>query len=125
MNFTHDLQNSLVEAQRLFYLGQLSKAISLAQRASESPALTLQARLLMVRCLFSQGKFCDADAICSLLPETSLSDIGCIRELRLWHSFLQIYLIGKPAAALVECEDAISWAKSQPDSLHLIAVAND
>lgn len=125
MNFTHDLQNSLVEAQRLFYLGQLSKAISLAQRASESPALTLQARLLMVRCLFSQGKFCDADAICSLSPETSLSDIGCIRELRLWHSFLQIYLIGNPAAALVECEDAISWAKSQPDSLHLIAVAND
>jgi tetratricopeptide (TPR) repeat protein len=124
-DFTHDLQNSLVEAQRLFNLGQLSAAITMARRAEDSPALTLQARLLIVRCLFSQGKYRDAESVCRLILGSSPSESVGVQEVRLWHAFLQIFLAGNPFATLMECETVISQTQAQPDNLRLNAVAND
>jgi tetratricopeptide (TPR) repeat protein len=71
---TIDPFNSLAEAQRLFYLGQLPAAISMAQKAAVSHTLALQAQLLIIRCLFGKGNFHKAEVVWRTALETSSSE---------------------------------------------------
>lgn len=111
----------LVEGWRLFHLGQLPATIHLAQTATFSLALALQARLLLVRCLFEQGRFRQAETICSKALTTLLSDSELAWEMRLRRAFLQIYLAGNLTPILEEGQTVLA----EDQSSRLRALAQD
>lgn len=102
----------LAEGWQLFHLGQLSAAIGLAQSATSSPVLAPQAQLLLVRCFFEQGRFRQAETICTKALVTLPSDSESAQEMRLRHAFLQIYLSGNLTPILEEAQAVLAENQS-------------
>lgn len=105
-------QKSLAEGWQLFHLGQLPASIRLAEAAISSPILAPDAQLLLVRCLFEQGRFRQAETICSqaLITLPYHSDLAW--EMRLRRAFLQIYLTGNSTPILEESRAALAENQS-------------
>ena len=105
-------QKLLAEGWQLFHLGQLPASIRLAEAAISSPAFDPDAQLLLVRCLFEQGRFRQAETICSqaLITLPYHSDLAW--DLRLRRAFLQIYLTGNSTPILEESRAALAENQS-------------
>jgi tetratricopeptide (TPR) repeat protein len=98
---------SLPEGWQLFHLGQLPAAIGLAEAVTSSPILAPEAQLLLVRCLFEQGRFRQAETICNQALITLPSNSDLAWEMRLRRAFLQIYLAGNSTPILEESRAAL------------------
>jgi tetratricopeptide (TPR) repeat protein len=103
----------LAEIEHLLYLGKLPAAVRLAQASIVSPEWADRANLLLVRCLMLQGHFQQAEGVCKTVLESLSSEDEITREMRLWHAFLQIYVIGDPTLAITEGRTSIAWARLQ------------
>jgi tetratricopeptide (TPR) repeat protein len=103
---------SLPEGWQLFHLGQLPAAIGLAEAATSSPILAPEAQLLLVRCLFEQGRFRQAETICNQMLITLPSNSDLAWEMRLRRAFLQIYLTGNSTPILEASRAALAENQS-------------
>jgi len=109
----------LVEAWGLFRLGQLPAAIRLAETAIYSPISAPQAQLLLVRCLLEQGRFRQAQTICTTALIALLSNTELGREIQIRRACLQIYLAGDLTPILEESRATLT--KNQSPILRALA----
>jgi Tetratricopeptide repeat len=100
-------------------LGQLPAAIRLARDAMVSASSAPQAMLLLVRCLFEQGRFRQAETICNQILITLPSNSDLAGEIRLRRAFLQIYLAGNSTPIWEESRTAL--AENQSSKLRGLA----
>src|ERR1051326_2659426 len=94
--------DSLAQVEHFLHLGKLPAAARLAQSFASSTTEISRAPLLLVRALLFQGRFQQAESICKTVFESLSSESDIAREMRLWHAFLPIYVIGDPTPTIRE-----------------------
>lgn len=87
--------------QRSFYQGQLPATIQQALQGPIPPEQIVPIRLLLLRSLLLQGRYRQAEQICTALLENIPNEQNDLsHEIRCWSAFLQIYLVSDPLPSI-------------------------